>query len=300
MQWWQALILGLVQGATEFFPVSSSGHLVLMQSWMGLNGDFLLFDILLHTATLVAVVAALRKDIKPLFKPPFKTIGKILLASIPAVLTGFLVSEYADGFFSGPKYLWIFFLLTAVILVITELVAKLYERRSAAALKKVADAESGTGKAPEQSLSADAASGGGVKPLWDVTIVQAVAMGLMQGAAVIPGLSRSGSTIFGGVVAKGKREAVAKFSFFMSIPVILGAALLETVKLAKSPEGISAVAAYIPWYGYIAGMITAGIVGYFAVSLMLKVVKNADYKWFALYLAILGIVVFIVHFLLRY
>lgn len=307
MQAWQAMILGLLQGLTEFFPVSSSGHLVLMQSWMGLEGDFLLFDILLHVATLVAIVVALRKDLKALFKPPFKTIGKILLASIPAVLTGFLLSKYVDGLFSTPKFLWIFFLLTAAILFITEFVAKLYAKRDRlkAEKQKAADtgAEQDADAGSEQEAAPDSlkrADNAPVKPLWDLNLVQVTAMGLMQGAAVIPGLSRSGSTIFGGVVAKGDREGVAKFSFFMSVPVILGAALLEVIDLAKAPEGFSAAVSVIPWYGYVFGMLTAGVAGYFAVRFMLKMVKNADYKWFGVYLVVLSIVVFIVHFILGY
>lgn len=253
MTWWQSLILGLVQGLGEFLPISSSGHLVLVREIMGINGDYLLFDMLLHVGTAMAVITVFFKELLSLLKPPFKTIGYILLASVPAVIVGVLFNSAIEAFFASGKYLCFFFLITAIIMFVTEFIG----RR--------------------------------VKEPREFDIVTAAAMGLMQGVAVFPGISRSGSTIFGGTAAKGKREEVAKFSFFMSLPVILGGALLQAFKL----EGDMS----IEWYCVIIGMTAAFLSGLFAIKLMIRLIARADYKWFGVYLTVLSVLTFIFLFL---
>ncbi len=252
MEFWQAIILGLVQGFAEFLPISSSGHLLLTRAILGMEGTYLLFDILLHCATLLAILIAFFKDILGLLKPPFKTIWMIALASIPAVLVGLLLSNYVDEIFGSPKYLCFFFLISASVMLACEIVGKKLE------------------------------------PTEDITIKNVVAMGLMQSLAVLPGVTRSGSTIFGGVVTKGKREDIAKFSFFMSIPIILGATVLQLTDLSSNVS--------IEWYNYLIGMVCAFASGLFAIKLMMKVIAKANYKWFALYLLVLSILTFIFYF----
>ncbi len=252
MRFWQAIILGLVQGLAEFLPISSSGHLVLVRELLGIEGEYLLFDVMVHVGTLFAIFVVFFKDILALFKPPFKTIGLIALASIPAVLVGLLLDDYIENLFSSGKYLCFFFLFTAVLMLVTELLAKRTNE---------------------------------TKPLGLKT---AIAMGLMQGIAVFPGISRSGSTIFGGTVAKGERTEVAKLSFFMSVPVILGSAALQLFK---------ADFAVIDWTCVLIGMATSFISGLLAIKLMLKVIAKANYKWFALYLFVISILSFIFLFL---
>ena len=261
MLWWQAMVLGLVQGFTEFLPVSSSGHLILVRELMGLNvsasSQFnLVFDILVHVGTLIAVVIVLYKDILALFRKPFKRLGMLIVASIPAVIVGFTCKDYIEQYFSTAQYLCFFFLFTAIIMLISEIVAK-------------------RNKDPKEL------SWGG-----------AVAMGVMQGAGVFPGISRSGSTIFGGTMAGSKSKQVATFSFLMSIPIILGSLLLSVIDVAQAGEIAS-----INWFSVIVGMASAFESGYFAVKVMLKLIAKANFKWFSLYLLIVSVFTFVYYFL---
>lgn len=249
---WQALLLGLTQGLSEFLPVSSSGHLVLVRSLLGIEGDYLVFDVMMHVGTLLAIFVVFFKDLLALFKPPFKTIGLIILASVPAVIVGVTCDDLIGGIFSDAKYLCFFFLFTALLMFATELVSKRVR---------------------------------GDKP---IGVKTAVCMGLMQGLGVFPGVSRSGSTIFGGVASGAKREEVAKFSFFMSIPIILGSAALELIK-----GGFGAV----DWAPTLIGMAASFLSGLLAIKLMMLVISKANYKWFGLYLSVLSVVTFVFCFL---
>ncbi len=192
------MILGLVQGFTEFLPVSSSGHLILVRELMGLNSSGaaqfnLMFDIMVHLGTLVAVLIVLYKDVISLFRKPFKRLGMLIVASIPAVIVGFTCKDFIEKYFSTSTYLCFFFLFTAVIMLISEILAK-------------------RNKDP--------------KPLgWG----GAVGMGMMQGLGVFPGVS-----IFGGTVAGTNSRQVATFSFLMSMPIILGSLLLSVIDVAQS------------------------------------------------------------------
>lgn len=266
MNFWQALVLGLVQGLTEFLPVSSSGHLVLVRSLMGVSGDYMLFDIMVHVGTLLAVFAAFFKDFIGLFKPPFKTIGLLLLASVPAAIVGLFLSDYIDGFFSTPKYLCFFFIATAVILLATEFFSKKYP-------------------CVERPLDDRIAPSVGLKG--------AIYMGLIQTAALLPGISRSGSTIFGGTLARSKRSDVAKFSFFMSMIVIAGSALVTLIGGAKD-----GTLGDVAWLNVIGGMVVSFASGFLAIKFMMKLIEKADYKWFSLYLGVVGILTFIFYFCL--
>ena len=269
MTFYEAIILGLVQGLGEFLPISSSGHLILFREIMGIDGDFLLFDIMLHVATLAAVFIVFFKDIIGLFKPPFKTLGLIILASVPAVITGLIYKFCEIEIFESAKYLCFFFLFSAVVMFFAEFIAKRRQKT-----------ETGGG---ESALEA------GVE---GIKLKTALCMGLMQSAAVFPGITRSGSTIFGGIASKGDRNAVAKFSFFMSIPVILGAALLEGISAIKG-----GATADVSWYCYLLGMAFAFLSGLFAIKFMLRLISKANFKWFSLYLAVLSIVTFAVYFI---
>lgn len=253
MNIWQAIVLGIVQGLGEFLPISSSGHLVLFREIMGISGDYMLFDIMLHVGTLLAIFVFFFKDLIALFKPPFKTIGLIILASIPAIIVAFAFNDAIEALFSSAKFLCFFFLVTAILMFITEVIGK-----------RIKDP----------------------KPLGLKT---AIFMGIAQGIAVFPGISRSGSTIFGGVMSKTKREEVAKFSFFMSVPIILGSAVLEVFK-------IDAGTAVNVW-NIVVGMLFSFASGFIAIKLMMKLIAKANFKWFALYLLLLSILSFIFIFL---
>lgn len=255
------MVLGLVQGFTEFLPVSSSGHLILVREIMGLNSTGssqfnLIFDIMVHVGTLIAVVLVLYKDILGLFKKPFKRLLMLIVACIPAVIVGFTCKDVIEGYFSTATYLCFFFLFTAVIMLVSEIVAK-------------------RNKAPK-----DLGWGG------------AIAMGVMQGIGVFPGVSRSGSTIFGGTVAGTDTKQVATFSFLMSIPVILGSLLLSLIDVAKAGAMGS-----IDWFCVFIGAASAFASGYFSVRVMLKLIAKADFKWFSLYLLIISILTFAFYFI---
>ncbi|MCH5162928.1 MAG: undecaprenyl-diphosphate phosphatase [Clostridiales bacterium] len=259
MYWWQAMVLGLVQGFTEFLPVSSSGHLILVRQLMGLNEagtSYLLFDVMAHVGTLAAVCIVLFKDILGLFKKPYKQLLLLVVASIPAVIVGLTCSGVIDDYFSTAKYLCFFFAFTAIIMLVSEIVAK-------------------RNKTPK-----------------DIGWGSAIAMGVMQGVGVFPGVSRSGSTIFGGTVAGADSKKVATFSFLMSIPIILGSLLFSIIDVAKS-----GAIAYVDWFSIVVGAVSAFVSGYFAVRVMLKLIAKANYKWFSLYLAVLAILTFSFYFL---
>ena len=249
---WKSAILGAVQGLTEFLPVSSSGHLTLLQLLgVGFGEQMMMFiNIMMHLGTLIAVVAVFWRDILALFKKPFKTLFMLVVATIPAGVVGLLFNDKIDALFQGAQALLnlaVCFALTALLLLIAEFVAK---RRSEA------------------------------HPLgWG----SSAAMGLMQAVALFPGISRSGSTIVAGTVAGAKREQVASFSFLMSIPVILGSFAVEVYGLVKEPaavEGIGTNGAV----GIAIGVVLAAVFGFLAIKLMLRVIRKANYMWFSIYL----------------
>ena len=251
MEIWQAIVLGAVQGLAEFLPVSSSGHLILMQRWLGVTEGGLFFDVMLHIGTLIPVFIVFFKQIIGLSRKPFNKLLWLVLASIPAALTGFLLSDYIEGAFYGGDELAACllagtFLLTAAELLASEIVQKKRNLELPLSLKSAA------------------------------------VMGVFQGVAIVPGLSRSGTVISGGCFMGVNREENADFTFLMSIPVILGAALVSGYKAVKG--GIT-----IEVLPIIAGMVTAAITGYIAIKVMLKVIKKADYKWFSLYLVIMAV-----------
>ncbi len=251
MEIWQAIVLGAVQGFAEFLPVSSSGHLILMQRWLGVTEGGLFFDVMLHVGTLIPVFIVFFKDILALFQKPFKKMGLLIIATVPAALTGMFLSEYIEGAFYGGDILAacllaITFLLTATELFFAEYVSK----KSAKTL-----------------------------PL---SVKSATVMGFAQSIAIVPGLSRSGTVISSGTFVKLERSENASFAFLMSIPVILGAALVSGYKSVKAGIVVDALP-------LVFGVLTAALTGYIAIKTMLKVIKKANYKWFSLYLVIMAV-----------
>ena len=251
-----------MQGLTEFLPVSSSGHLSLLQRVLkyDLGGASMTFvNVLLHLGTLLPVVWIFRKEILALFRKPFKTLLMLIAATIPAGVVGLLFNDEIDAAFSGAQgilYLAICFAVTALLLLVCEYCAK--KRKSHVPLG------------------------------WP----HAAAMGLMQAVALFPGISRSGSTIVAGTVSGAKTEDVAKFSFLMSIPVILGSVAVEMKDFIFPEEGASLLIGGEAIVGVLFGVIFAAAAGFFAVKVMLKVIGKANYKWFALYLVLLSMTCF--------
>ena len=254
---WQSIILGTVQGLTEFLPVSSSGHLALLHRILGADfgGNTLFFDIMLHVGTLIAVVAVLWRDILELFKKPFKTLLILIVATIPAGVVGLLFNGWIEDVTNGPYGVVILsccFAVTAVLLLVTEHVAKKRQETQPFGWK------------------------------------HGICMGLVQAVALFPGISRSGSTVAAGVLSGAERKSVAHFSFLMSIPVILGSALVSGIDVVKQPEIVTSIGGS-GLVGIAVGVVFAAVSGFFAVKFMLRVIEKANYKWFSLYLALLAV-----------
>lgn len=259
---WKSILLGTVQGLTEFLPVSSSGHLSLLQRILRFDlgdGSMMFTNIMLHVGTLIAVVVVFRKDIRELFRKPFKVLLMLVVATIPAGLVGLLFNDKIDAAFAGAQgvlYLAICFAFTALMLLCTELIATRRKKHA------------------------------------DLNWLNTSAMGVMQALALFPGISRSGSTIAAGTFAGAKPEKLAKFSFLMSIPVILGGFVLEMKDVIFPAEGSALAFGVNEIVGMIFGVVFAAVSGFFAIKVMLKVIGKGNYKWFSFYLVLLSLTCF--------
>lgn len=242
MNLFESAVLGVVQGLTEYLPVSSSGHLVIVQS---LLQDFkqpgVLFDVALHVGTIFAVVLYFKKNILN-FDP--RTWGLLLVGTIPAGIAGILFKDFTESLFSIPRFVGFALLVTGLINWMTD--------------KEKTDKSSKS-----------------------ITFIDALFIGVFQAIAIIPGISRSGSTIFAGVLRGIKREDAAAFSFLLSIPAIAGATFLQTVSHSDSNS--------ISIANYFVGMVFAFITGYLSIGLLMKVLISRKFKLFAIYCFIVGI-----------
>lgn len=241
----QALILGLVQGLTEFLPVSSSGHLVIFQHLLGINEGPLTFDVLVHMGTLVAVFAAFWKDIIAICRKPFsKLTYLIIVASVPAAFIGYYLAPVFERAFESLLVVGMGLIFTGCVLRVSESLSK-------------------------RKLN--------LKSSDEMTYADAVFIGCLQALAIIPGISRSGSTIAAGLLSGLERDFAARFSFLMSIPVILGAGVfkLKNVFLNGFPQS-----EVIP---YIIGPVTAAVFGFIAIKLVLKLVRQGRLAVFSYY-----------------
>lgn len=255
-----AVLLGLVQGLAEFLPISSSGHLNLIQALFGVDVEHqLLFNLLLHAGTLVAVLIVFWRDWVQMILHPIKnkTLLLLFIASLPALVAKLLFDEQLDDLETHNVLLGVCFLITGLMLVLTQWLS---QRRE------------GTGTEKRE-----------------VGVIEAVVMGCLQAVGMLPGISRSGSTIFGGVSAKLNRETAAKFSFMMSMPAIV-AGLLSEGKSALDAGGIQ-FGADLP--AVLIGMVVAGVSGYLAIRFFLKLITKVSLNWFALYVSLLGILVIV-------
>jgi undecaprenyl-diphosphatase len=273
---WIAMLLGFVQGLTEFLPVSSSGHLLLIQKMFGITEGELFFTVMLHLATLVAVIIVYWEIIAALIKKPFqKTVGLLIIATLPAVGIALLTKLIApvDAFFTaaeGGQYLGFGFLLTAVLLLVSDNI-------------RLTRKDEDGNPIPRKG-----------KKLKDIRVKDALMIGCMQGVGVLPGVSRSGSTISGALFAGLTRKTAADFSFLMSIPAIIGGAVFEI------PDAIATGMNGLHWTTLVAGMLVAGMTGYFAIKLMIAAVKKKKLWGFAVYTAVLGTLVLVDQFATHY
>jgi undecaprenyl-diphosphatase len=256
MNWLQALVLGAVQGLTEFLPVSSSGHLTLFQIAMNVNENPLIFDTLLHVGTLIAVVIVLWKDVAALVKRPIQPLMLyLIIATIPAVLAALVFNDQINAAFSSKAGmpLGLGFLVTAAIMFLAPLFRP--------------------GKIEMEKMG----------------VLRPFLMGIAQAVAILPSVSRSGATIFGGVASGVKREDVARFSFLMSIPAILGSVVFNIKDIAGMGAGMATDATGI--LVVLAGMVVAAATGYLALKLVIDTIKKGKLWVFGVYTAVLGLMV---------
>lgn len=263
MDWFEALILGLVQGLTEFLPVSSSGHLMIGRELLGVDApEDLIFETTVHAATVLSTIVVFRKQIWTLLKGLFRFkyndetdyILKICVSMIPVFVVGMFFKDAVEGLFSS-------LLVVGIALMVTALLLFFSGRKKCVA------------EAPVTSRNG-------------ISYTQALLVGVSQAIAVIPGLSRSGSTISTGLLCGVRRDVVAQFSFLMVLVPILGESFLDLVggEMASSQVGIAPLCA---------GFVAAFLSGLFACRVMIALVKKAKLQWFALYCAIVGLAVVI-------
>lgn len=246
MEIWKAAVLGIVQGLTEFLPVSSSGHLLLFERLLSAEtgGADMFLGVMLHAGTLIAVLFVYAPVLTRMFVNDRKKLVYLVAATVPAALAGVFLSDCIDAFFFGGEWLWLFFAATAVLLLLCER------------------------KARSPHL---------FRPL---NMKRALIVGGAQALAVIPGLSRSGTTLAAGVLSGLSREEAADFSFLMSIPIIAGAVCAELAKFAFG----GGYAAAVSWQCLAVGSVCAAVFGFLSVRFMLRAVKGGKMKWFAVYL----------------
>lgn len=266
---WIIIILGIVQGASEFLPISSSGHLVLFYNLFNIKDDTILLSVILHVATLFAVLFCYRKDIIKLIKKPFcETNKKLAVATVPTVLIVLLLKSFVEKTFSG-DFIIIGFLITALVLLISQFVEGRHN--------KLSNKYFVTPNINFVSESYDITNLG-------VSYKQAVLIGTAQGIAIFPGISRSGSTIATGLISKVKKREAADFSFLLSIPIIIAGLLFELVEVFNGNASLN-----ISWLNLSVGFLFSFVSGLVCIKLMLKFVKNKKLTWFSLYLVVVAL-----------
>lgn len=276
MEWFEALILGIVQGLAEYLPISSSGHLEILKDILGMDmagAESLEFDLILHIATVLSTIVVLWREFVPLVTSffgwkkdsNFYYVWKLLFSCIPVLIVGMVFKDKIDDLFEGNlTVVGVALLATALLLTFT------YFSRTEPQQKEKLEGHPYKGR--------------------DITWTDSFIIGLAQAVAVIPGLSRSGSTIGTGILLGDRRDKLAQFSFFMVIIPILGEALLQIKDIVTSPATangtITASVGVIP---LIVGFVSAFIVGCLACKWMIEIVKKGKLVWFAIYCAIVGI-----------
>lgn len=249
MSLWEAAILGLVQGLTEFLPISSSGHLVLFQKLFGIAEDALIFDVSLHLGTLVAVLVVFWSDIWNMVRRPFSRLTLLVVAgTIPTALIGLSLSDFFEELFKSGKTLGLEFLVTGAVLWWAESV---------------------------RSQN---------KNLQQTGYLDALFIGTMQGLAIMPAISRSGLTIAGALFRGLNRELAARYSFLLSVPAILGAAVFTAKPLLSNPQ----LAAGVEPVPMLVGTLVAAVSGFAAVKFMLRLLTQGSIRVFSYYVWALG------------
>ena len=258
----ESVILGIIQGLTEFLPVSSSGHLVIFEHVFGISEGNLFYSLMLHIASLLAVIIYFREEILMLLASFIKSINRIsgkindeissgektvayiIIATIPAVIAGVVLNDFFDSLYSNPKAVGYSLIFTGVLLIIS---------RYANNMKKDTS---------------------------ELGISGSIFVGIFQSLAIIPGVSRSGSTITGGMLAGLKSEEAARFSFILSIPAILGASVYEIITTDFTN--------IIFDINIVFGMLSSFVFGYIAIRYLMKIIRKGNIHYFSVYVFLAG------------
>ena len=259
MELLKAVVLGIIQGFTEFLPISSSGHLVIGSEIMNFHEQGIAFDVFLHLGTLVSVMIVFRREILAMIKAPLQYFSGdrdeevmqnlrwdsyVVIATVPAVLAGLYLKDSIHDIFSNLSIVFFMLFITGMLMIGTRYL-----------------------KNRNVTLSSK----------------HAFVVGCAQALAIFPGLSRSGSTIFAGMALGIERQTVAKFSFIMSIPVILGAVVLQLGDLLNNPPALDSCV------NIAAGTVVAAVSGYFAIVLLLDIIRKNRLQWFGYYCLVLSV-----------
>ena len=249
MQYLDTLILSILQGLTEFLPISSSGHLVIGQKLLDINLPGNAFEVVLHIGTLLSVLTVFRVEIKTLFfnlNDPSNRyyISAIAFGTIPALLFGLLLKDYISLIFDNIRFVSLSLVFTGIMLIASKFI---------------------------------------IKRNMQLTLSIAMVIGLAQAAAIIPGISRSGATICMGILLGLSASESARFSFLLSIPVIIGAALLTAMNIETIPFGLDIV---------LLGILFSYLVGWVSLKWLLNILNSGKLYWFGVYCLIIGLFVY--------
>ena len=263
MKFFEIVLLGIIQGLTEFFPVSSSGHLVLFQNLFGLREPQLLADVMLHFGTLLSLLVFLRRELAELAQslgrfclkpkenvsdPKIKLLFFLFLASLPIAFMGYFFYDFIESLFGSLRAVGGALLLTGIFLLLTKL-------------------------AQEKQKN---------------NIFHPLLIGLLQGFALVPGFSRSGFTIGGALLLGWKRKDAAQFSFLLSIPAILGATLYQLRNIESTSQS---------WPLLLVGVIVAGVFGFIALTFLVKLIMRGKFSLFSYYCFFVGFIALLFSFL---
>ena len=268
MEWFEALILGLVQGLTEFLPVSSSGHLMIARELLGVDAEgFLDFTVTVHFATVLSTIVVFWASIVQIIKGVFKFrynyetdyFLKLCLSMVPVAAVGFLFKDKVESLFGDDLgTVGVCLLITAALLLLSQII---------------------TVKHPVENKHRNG-----------ISFLQAFLVGIGQACAVAPGLSRSGTTIATGLLSGVKKDNMAQFSFLMVLVPIIGEQLLDLLDVAQGEAALGSGVGVLP---LVCGFFSAFLAGLFACKVMIGIVRKARFSWFALYCAVVGILLLV-------
>ncbi len=257
MNLFQTIVLSIVQGITEFLPVSSSGHLAVLQTIWQLPESSIAFDALLHFGTLGAILAIFYKDIKAIIENKnWKIIKLLIIGTLPAAIFGLLFKSFIETKFSSLRFIGFAFLITALFLFLTRFATRFSEKNQ------------------QNQINIE-----------NISFLDALIIGMAQAIALFPGISRSGMTITAGLFRKLEPKTAYEFSFLLAIPAILGAFILQMPNLIQQAQN--------NYLLYTLGTLIAFIIGIISLKVLSKILQKGKFFWFSFYLLILGILILI-------